>query len=380
MVDSAEAVRGPLACVGRDSTRLDHRRLHGADGHVGVRPGADRRSAVAGRIRRRRLPGLAPRPDGPGGGLELAVRPAVRPDRRDSARRHPRLARGGARLPPPPQARRPAGRARRRRRRAARRLPRPVPVLGGRGGGAQHSRRERAARADPALEDPRRAERGAAAVGTADPGARALRPVPADRGAAGRRAAAELAHRARPAGAPRARQRRQGARHGVRPRRPGQRLDRRGRRRRDERPRRGGPGRHDGAARRRGRPHRRRGDLVRRAQRPRDPARARPRRCARAAPQPGRAGGRLGGDPRLPRERPLRRAPRPARPHLDGRDAGRLRARPGRAQHHLAARAGALGQLGRADGGCVGARRDDDLRRLGLRTADVPDSASRTRS
>ena len=44
---------------------------------------------------------------------------------------------------------------------------------------------------------------------------------------------------------------------------------------RDERARRRRPGRHDRPGRRRGRAARRRGDLVRRAQRPRDPARAR---------------------------------------------------------------------------------------------------------
>ena len=126
--------------------------------------------------------------------------------------------------------------------------------------------------------------------------------------------AARLADRARPAGARRRPQRRQGARAPPAGWRAGQRLGGGRRRRRDERPRGRGPGRHDRPARRRGPAPRRRGDLVRLPQRPRDPARARPLGGAPALrldrERPAR---HLRRDPGLPRERPLRRAARPAR-------------------------------------------------------------------
>ena len=72
-----------------------------------------------------------------------------------------------------------------------------------------------------------------------------------------------------------ARQRGPGARHGLRARRAGQRLGGGRRDRGHQRPRGGRPGRHDRAGRRRGRPPRRRGDLVRLPQRPGRAARAR---------------------------------------------------------------------------------------------------------
>ena len=75
----------------------------------------------------------------------------------------------------------------------------------------------------------------------------------------------------------------------------------------------------------------------------------------------------------------VRRARRPARSDPRGRQPGRLRARSGAALDRLAARHGAVGQLGRADGRRRGPGRDDDLR-----GDDEPgraaDTACRTRS
>ena len=89
--------------------------------------------------------------------------------------------------------------------------------------------------------------------------------------------------RPRPAGARGRAQRRQGARHRLRAGGAGQRLGRGRRVGGHERPRGGRPGRHDRADRRRGLAPRRRGDLVRRSQRPRAAARPGPGRHAGAA-------------------------------------------------------------------------------------------------
>ncbi len=70
----------------------------------------------------------------------------------------------------------------------------------------------------------------------------------------------------------------------------------------------------------------------------------------------------LGGDPRLPPERALRRAGGPARRDARGGQPGRLRARAGAAVDRLPARCRAVRQLGRPDGGRLGPRGDDDLR------------------
>src|SRR5919197_1451965 len=73
----------------------------------------------------------------------------------------------------------------------------------------------------------------------------------------------------------------------------------------------------------------------------------------------GSACGHAGGDPRLPRERPVRRARRPGRRHPHRPDAGRLRPRSRPAQAHDAAGRRAPGELGRPDGRHARARRDD---------------------
>ena len=70
----------------------------------------------------------------------------------------------------------------------------------------------------------------------------------------------------------------------------------------------------------------------------------------------------LGGDPRLPRQRPLRRARGPRRRHPRGDHAGRVRPRAGAALDHVTARCGALRQLRRADGRQGRPGGDDDLR------------------
>ena len=72
--------------------------------------------------------------------------------------------------------------------------------------------------------------------------------------------------------------------------------------------------------------------------------------------------GHVGGDPRLPRQRALRRARRPRRRHARGDHAGRLRPGAGAALDHVAARRGALRELRRADGRQGRPGRDDDLR------------------
>ena len=218
-------------------------------------------------------------------------------------------------------------RARRPRRGAAGRLPRPRAGVDLRRGRAADAGRARAARADPALGHPARAERAPAALRTDPEGARALRPAAADRRPRGRRGAAERAHRARPGGARRRRQRRARARHGLRARGAGQRLGRRRGRRRHQRARRRRPGRHDGAGRRRRADRGRRGDLVRPAQRPRDPARAGRGRRAGAAAAHERARRHRGGDPGLPAQRPLRPASRSPRRDAADPHPGRLRAR-----------------------------------------------------
>ena len=112
-----------------------------------------------------------------------------------------------------------------------------------------------------------------------------------------------------------------------------------------------GPGRHDGPGRRRGRAARRRRDLVRPPQRPRAAAGAGP--GGRAGPAAAR--GRAAPAPRRRSSAFPRTARTTSRPAGSGHDrtvadAGRLRPRAGAPRDHLAARPGALGQLGRPDG------------------------------
>ena len=143
-------------------------------------------------------------------------------------------------------------------------------------GRAPDPRGARPARADPALGDPQGAQRRAAAVGPAAEGAGALRPVPHDRRPRSRACGAPDSAIARdPAGARRRAQRGEGARHRLRARRAGLGLGGGRRGGGDQRPRGRRPGRHDRAGAGRGPPPRRRRDLVRPEERPRDPARVR---------------------------------------------------------------------------------------------------------
>ena len=117
-------------------------------------------------------------------------------------------------------------------------------------------------------------------------------------------------------------------------------------------------------------------------QRSRGPARPRPRRPGSEA-EPERPAGRLGGDPGLSGERPLRRAPGRLgqTSTVVTQDAyGR-----GPVERRITSLRGprALGQLGRTDGGRVGAGRHDDLRRVvsdGGRAVGVPDEIVSTPS
>ena len=222
-------------------------------------------------------------------------------------------------------------------------------------GGAGHPPRR------PAVGDPARAQRGAPADRAAAQHAARARPVPAHRRPGGARTAAAAGDRGRPRGARGTHERGQDPRHGVRRRRRGLGLGGRARRRGHQRARRRGPGRHARAVRGPRARARGAGDRVRPAQRPRRAAR--PGARGAGARARGRSRGRhVGGDPRLPAQRPVRRARRPARPDPRGRQPGRLRARSGAALDRLAARHGAVGQLGRADGRRRGPGRDDDLR------------------
>ena len=118
----------------------------------------------------------------------------------------------------------------------------------------------------------------------------------------------------------------------------GQRLGRRRRRGRDQRPRRRGPGRHDRADRAVRATARRRGDLVRPAQRPRRPAGARGVGRAGAAAQRGRPPGHLRRrSSASPRTGPTTSGPAVWGQTRDGGHPGRLRPRPGAAVDHLAA-------------------------------------------
>ena len=91
----------------------------------------------------------------------------------------------------------------------------------------------------------------------------------------------------------------------MRPGRAGKRVGGRQGDRRDERSCGGGAGRHGGAGRGRGAGARRRGDLVRPAQRPLDPARARGHRLSGAADERERRVRHGGRGARVPRERPV---------------------------------------------------------------------------
>ena len=146
-------------------------------------------------------------------------------------------------------------------------------------------------------------------------------------------------------------------------------LDRPRRAGRDQRTRRGRPERHDGAA------GRRRGPGA-----PRTPSSSTPTTtspsCASTASAgarwpiaPGPAQRRVGGDPRLPAERSLRRARRASGVHATRDHAGRLRRRTGAAIDRHAARHRAPGQLRRAGGRRPRARAGDGVRRHPQRPA-----------
>ena len=81
------------------------------------------------------------------------------------------------------------------------------------------------------------------------------------------------------------------------------------------------------------------------------------------------AGGHVGGDPRVPGQRAVRRAGGPAGADARGDHPGRVRTRPGAALDRVAARRRALGEFRWADGGRAGRRRDHDLRRHDQRSS-----------
>ena len=122
-----------------------------------------------------------------------------------------------------------------------------------RGGGAADAGGAGAARADPAVHHPARAQRAPSALGTGPAGAGALRPFPQIEGprpdVAPPNSKIARDPQVRGAGAERS----EGARHGLRARRAGQRLGRGRRHRGDQRPRGRRPGRHDRAGAGRGR-------------------------------------------------------------------------------------------------------------------------------
>ena len=217
---SITAPRVPsLACVGRDLARLDHRRFHPADGRVGLHAGSDRRRAVTGRLRRRRL-------------RRLAARPAASSRRARSSPYAPLSALVGALLIGGILASAFEVLGFHLRRRLGERLGsldgvggavlrglrRAGPRLDRRCGGAQHPRRARAARADPALGDPERAQRACCRRRARSSGARALRSVPERSSGRGRDVPPPNSAIARdPDVRARRPQRREGAGHRVRP-------------------------------------------------------------------------------------------------------------------------------------------------------------------
>ena len=163
-----------------DPARLDHRRLRGVHGRLGIRAGSDRRGPFARGIPRRCVRRLAPGTSPARRGLALALCTGLRARGRSAARRAAGLRSRGAGVPHPPHDRTSgsacstgwAGRCSW--------PPWAWPRVDRRGRGAQHSRCARAARADPALGDPVRAERAPPAVGRRAEGARPLRRIPAD--------------------------------------------------------------------------------------------------------------------------------------------------------------------------------------------------------
>ena len=290
---------------------------------------------------------LAPRAAAAHGGLVVALRAAVRAGRRPDGRRRAGLRPGADRVPAAPPAGRHARRARRHRRRRAGGVHRARAGVDRRRGGAADARRARAARADPALRDPARAQRAPAAVGADPARVRPLRPVPADRRArrptcgrptraspATRRCARPVAAWSRCSGPPAGSACRAA---GGSPATGG----------RHERPRRGRPGRHDRAGRRRGLAPRRRGDLVRLAQRPRAAARPGPeRQRRRCGCDEGAAQGTSAAILGFPENGPYDVAPARLGQHLHGGQPGRLRPRAGAPRDHGAARARAPGNSG----------------------------------
>ena len=215
----------------------------------------------------------------------------------------------------------PGARDRRRRcsaRCSARRVALGLAWLAGAVGAADAGRARRCA-TTPALGDPARAQRRAAAVGADPQRAGALRPVPAHRRPGGRRRRRRARRsRATRRCAPRRASVVQGPRHRLRARRRGLGLGGARRRSCHQRARRRRPGRHDGAAARRA------GRSSTRTPSPSTPATtsrccaspASARRRCRCALDP-RAGTR-GGDPRLP-ARTARTTSAPARLGHDAR-------------------------------------------------------------
>ena len=309
----------------------------------GYAAGPDRRRPLARRLRGGSVHRLAARPAAPRGRLALAVRPAVRAARRAADRGHVRLRSRAARLPPARAGWAIASGCSTAW--AARVLVACLGLFLVWIGGAVALQTPGARELRKPIQRSailKRAERGAAAVGRDPQGAGALRPVPVDQRAR-RRTCRRRTRRSRATrdvqAAGRSVVRVLGTACGLGVQGSGwvagngivvtnahvvagqdDTTVQLGRRR-------------AGA--------RRRGDLVRPAQRPRDPARARARGRARAADERERRGGYLGGRARLPRERPVRRRARAPRPDRHGDHPGRLRARAGAAHDHLAARAGA---------------------------------------
>ena len=83
LLTAGKVIERSAAClysVG-DRARLGDHRLHARPRALGVSPGADRRRADPGRLRRRCLPRLAARPDRPLPGRRFALRAALRSDR-----------------------------------------------------------------------------------------------------------------------------------------------------------------------------------------------------------------------------------------------------------------------------------------------------------
>ena len=295
-----------------DRGRLDHHRVHRADGAVGLRPGPHHQRAVAAGIRGRRLRRQPARAPAARPGVAVALRAAVQPRvRADDRRARGDRVRGGGSRASGAGSRFGRGRRGRHRGRGPGRDARAGPGLDPGRRGAADAGSAPVPQGHPALGHPAEAERGAAALGPDPERACARGPVSADFRPRGGRAAAEPPHPARPRREGGARQRGAGAGRGLRSGGAGLRVGGGAGGGRHERPRGRGRGRHDREARRRGRA-RRPGDRVRSPQRRRGAARAGAGAPAAAPAHAGRRR-RAGRDPRLSAQRALPGRARPAR-------------------------------------------------------------------